>query len=856
MSQKQGWGGGKPTRGGWSCNRQGQGGWRGSSYRGGGKGRGRPTSWNRVPGGNNARSSRPLGVPSRQLVSDVDTFLPYKGWRLYFPDEVYSFASPTVSKVKIFERFFKQRLPSFDKDGIERNGCICIGYQELLQDEAVKNGLPDLGIELRDMPEKIISCLGLAIHQVLTEDLEGQAAVLQHQSNTDGDIEGSVLKPPSIIVSLPIIHARILHYEPVTQLKNIKASYCGRFSAVKGTVVRVGNIKPICTRMAFQCNHCGDVQVLTLPDGRYTLPTKCLVTECKGRSFTPKRSSPLTETVDWQMIKVQEMMTDDRREAGRIPRTIECELVNDLVDSCIPGDNVTINGVIKVSDAVERTGRHSKDKCMFLLYLHANSVTNTKSTKKSLAGVTASSSSSSDFTIKELYAIQEIQAQDDLFKLIVGSLCPAIYGHEMVKAGLLLGLFGGTQKFVNDKNRIPVRGNSHILVVGDPGLGKSQMLKAVANVAPRGVYVCGNTTSATGLTVTLSKESGTGDYALEAGALVLADQGCCCIDEFDKMSSQHQALLEAMEQQSISLAKAGIVCNLPARAAILAAANPVGGHYNKAKTVSENLKMGSALLSRFDLVFILVDKPDEQMDSMLSEHVMAMHAGRKRFSDGEWKTQQRTVNNNDDEAKRLYEAERLLSERLKYMRGETLDPIPVFLLRKYIAYARKYVHPKLSQDAATVLQNFYLELRKQHNGIDSIPITTRQLESLVRLAEARARLELREKVTGQDAADVVEMMKYSMIDTFSDEFGFMDFARSQHGSGMSTKSQAKKFIAVMNKLAERTCNNTFTVQQMRTLAKETNINVPDFENFISSLNNQNFLLKKGPRLYQLQTSNF
>ncbi|XP_033125054.1 DNA helicase MCM8-like, partial [Anneissia japonica] len=117
MSQKQGWGGGKPTRGGWSCNRQGQGGWRGSSYRGGGKGRGRPTSWNRVPGGNNARSSRPLGVPSRQLVSDVDTFLPYKGWRLYFPDEVYSFASPTVSKVKIFERFFKQRLPSYDKVG-------------------------------------------------------------------------------------------------------------------------------------------------------------------------------------------------------------------------------------------------------------------------------------------------------------------------------------------------------------------------------------------------------------------------------------------------------------------------------------------------------------------------------------------------------------------------------------------------------------------------------------------------------------------------------------------------------------------------------------------------------------------
>jgi DNA helicase MCM8 len=156
------------------------------------------------------------------------------------------------------------------------------------------------------------------------------------------------------------------------------------------------------------------------------------------------------------------------------------------------------------------------------------------------------------------------------------------------------------------------------------------MLQAAANIVPRGVYVCGNTTTTSGLTVTLSKDGASGDYALEAGALVLGDMGCCCIDEFDKMGSQHQALLEAMEQQSISIAKAGIVCSLPARTSILAAANPAGGHYNKAKTVAENLKMGSALLSRFDLVFILLDKPDEEMDMMLSEHVMALHAGKRR----------------------------------------------------------------------------------------------------------------------------------------------------------------------------------------------------------------------------------
>ncbi|KAK2192938.1 hypothetical protein NP493_20g08058 [Ridgeia piscesae] len=152
-----------------------------------------------------------------------------------------------------------------------------------------------------------------------------------------------------------------------------------------------------------------------------------------------------------------------------------------------------------------------------------------------------------EFSIKELYAIDEIHSEKKIFRLLVGSLCPTIYGHELVKAGLILGLFGGTHRFANDKNRIPVRGDPHILVVGDPGLGKSQMLQAVTHVAPRSVYVCGNTTTTSGLTVTLSKEAGAGgDYALEAGALVLADQGCCCIDEFDKMGTQHQALLEAM----------------------------------------------------------------------------------------------------------------------------------------------------------------------------------------------------------------------------------------------------------------------------------------------------------------------
>uniref|UniRef100_A0A6Q2YIF3 Minichromosome maintenance 8 n=1 Tax=Esox lucius TaxID=8010 RepID=A0A6Q2YIF3_ESOLU len=418
----------------------------------------------------------------------------------------------------------------------------------------------------------------------------------------------------------------------------------------------------------------------------------------------------------------------------------------------------------------------------------------------------------------------------------------------LVKAGLCLALFGGSQKHADDKNRIPVRGDPHILVVGDPGLGKSQMLQAVCNVAPRGIYVCGNTTSTSGLTVTLSREAGSGDYSLEAGALVLGDQGLCCIDEFDKLGQQQQALLEAMEQQTISLAKAGLVCSLPARTSVIAAANPVGGHYNRAKTVSENLKMGSALLSRFDVVFLLLDVPDESHDRKLSEHVMAVRSGKGGASSA-------MVTRDDIQSQHslLEPVETPLSDRLQVCPGEYVDPIPPSLLRKYVGYARRYVHPSLSASAAQTLQEFYLSLRSHTHAADATPITTRQLESLIRLTEARARLELRETATKSDAEDVVEIMKHSLADTFSDGSGGLDFERSVLGVGMSQRSAAKRFITALNMQAQRTHTVLYDLTELRCLAKDFNIQVSDFESFISSLNEQGYLLKKGHRQYQLQT---
>ncbi|XP_066025719.1 DNA helicase MCM8 isoform X1 [Pocillopora verrucosa] len=812
--------------------------WRGRGQRFRGRKSARGTSQTgRAQRGSDQGSSSPQ--VEHQRARQIQTSLtpcPFKKWNFYFPDIVYNPDSALATKVKAIMKFVESHAAQLSKDEIESKAAVMFDYMDLISDTELAESFPSFAGDLRDQPTEVLHSISLAVSQVL---LTVETAESPHGAP---------------LFDLPYIQARITNFEPAIPLKNLKSCYWGKFVAIHGTVIRVSNVKPLVKKMAFSCNLCSQTQVVHLTDGKYSIPTQCSSVDCRGKSFTPERSSPMTETIDWQTIKVQEIMDDDQRESGRIPRTVECELTADLVDSCVPGDMVTVTGIVKATGTEENRNKSNKDKCMFLLYLHVNAVNNNKGG----TGATEQTSGlAMEFSIKELYAIQEIQAQKNLFRLIVGSLCPSIYGHEMVKAGLVLGLFGGTQRYLNDKNRIPVRGNPHILVVGDPGLGKSQMLQAVSNVAPRGVYVCGNATSTSGLTVTLSKEGSSGDYSLEAGALVLGDQGCCCIDEFDKMGSQHQALLEAMEQQSISIAKAGVVCSLPARTSILAAANPVGGHYNKAKTVSENLKMGSALLSRFDLVFILLDKPDEEMDCMLSEHVMALHAGKKSaFGVVTARRRSREDSSSDeDEMRRQWEADKPLSERLKIGRNEEFDAIPSQLLRKYVGYARTYVHPKLTPAAAEVLQNFYLDLRQQHHSADSTPITTRQLESLIRLTQARARLEMREKASQQDAKDVVEIMKYSLLDTFSDDFGNLDFQRSQHGSGMSSRAQSKRFVAELSRISEREYNSLFTVEQMRRIAKDLRLQIRNFDDFVFSLNNQGFLLKKGPRVYQLQTSN-
>ncbi|KDP29072.1 hypothetical protein JCGZ_16461 [Jatropha curcas] len=663
---------------------------------------------------------------------------------------------------------------------------------------------------LEEKPKVALSCLGAAVHKVLSTKCEEN--ILQVGAK---------------------INIRLHNYpESMIALKNLKAAYIDKLVSVRGTVVKVSTVRPLV-----------------------------------------------------------ELLRSEDHEEGRVPRTVECELTEDLVDACIPGDVVTVTGIIRtINNYVDIGGGKLKGKNQgfYYLYLEGVSIKNSKSQSTSFdfqdSKSNARATELSDlfsFSPRDLEFIVKFSEEygSDIFRQIIQSICPSIYGHELVKAGITLALFGGVRKHSMDQNKVPVRGDIHVIIVGDPGLGKSQLLQAAAAVSPRGIYVCGNGTTNAGLTVAVVKDSMTSDYAFEAGAMVLADSGLCCIDEFDKMSAEHQALLEAMEQQCVSVAKAGMLASLSARTSVLAAANPAGGHYNRAKTVNENLKMSAALLSRFDLVFILLDNPDEVLDKRVSDHIMSLHAGYGEQAPAAKKL--RIASQNNGSIDMSVRSGSLISRlRLEPNKDADFAPLPGPLLRKYIAYARTYVFPRMSRPAAEILQKFYLRLRDHNTSADGTPITARQLESLVRLAEARARLELREEITAQDAMDseayvnallrvrstntdntytsndvkdVVEIMKESLYDKYVDEHGVVDFARS---GGMSQQKEAKRFLSALSKQSELQQKDTFSISEIYSLADRIGLRVPDIDTFVDNLNSVGYLLKKGPKTFQVLTSSY
>jgi replicative DNA helicase Mcm len=409
--------------------------------------------------------------------------------------------------------------------------------------------------------------------------------------------------------------------------------------------------------------------------------------------------------IDSQDTRIQERPED--LPPGQLPRWLDLKLFNrDLVDVARPGDHVSVVGIVRaVATTLPRAGRLRS----FNLHLETNSIDVQSKEAETLL-----------ITTEEEKKIQELAKDPWIHRKILHSIAPSIYGYEHIKEAIMYLLFGGVAKNLGD---ISIRGDMNILLVGDPGTAKSQLLQYVAKIAPRGLYTSGRGTTAAGLTAAVLREQA-GGMTLEAGALVLADKGVAAIDEMDKMRPEDRvAIHEAMEQGTVSIAKGGIVATLNARTAILGASNPALGRYDPYRTITENISLPVTILSRFDLIFVLRDVPKKDVDERMTEHILNLHR-----------------------------------------MGETSaePPIPPDLFRKYISYA-KNIKPRLSKEAGERLKDFYLAMRSASESEGTpIAITARQLESLVRVAEARARIDLRDSVLPEDAETAIAIMRRSL----------------------------------------------------------------------------------------------
>lgn len=497
---------------------------------------------------------------------------------------------------------------------------------------------------------------------------------------------------------------RVIELLEAAPLRKLGSEHIGKLVMVEGIVVRSTPVRPMAMRAAFKCRRCGELSFEDQAGQFLKAPFQCKNPECGSKGSFDFIQDEST-FIDSQDLRVQERPED--LPPGQLPRTLQVKLVgSEIVDVARPGDHVSIVGIVRVvAPSLPRVGKLRT----FRLHLDANSI--------EVLGKEPETALPSP---EEEEKILELAKDPWIHRKIINSIAPSIYGYEHIKEAIMYLLFGGSPKNLPD---ISIRGEINTLLIGDPGTAKSQLLQYVAKVAPRGLYTSGRGTTAAGLTAAVIREKG-GGMSLEAGALVLADKGIACIDEIDKMRPEDRvAIHEAMEQHTVSVAKGGIVATLNARTAILAAANPTFGRYVLHRPVTENISLPVTILSRFDLIFVLRDVPDKETDGKMAEHILEMH---KKGS------------------------------------SPTEPPIPMELLRKYVSYARG-IKPVLTPEALQRLKDFYLKMRAASESEGSpVAITARQLESLVRIAEARARATLRKEVSAEDAEAAIVIMKRSL----------------------------------------------------------------------------------------------
>ncbi|KAG6951789.1 hypothetical protein JG688_00013589 [Phytophthora aleatoria] len=659
-------------------------------------------------------------------------------------------------------QIFEKDDPTF-VSRIVRNGRRYIA----LFSDAVDENLPPPTRDISDSQD-VLDVLRISRAQELAQQRQTEDGENQTASNANA----AAIFPPVLMRRFEV------HLIPGVKLKavpirDVKAAKVGALVRIKGMVTRVSTVKPLLTVATYTCEACAYEVYQEVKARQFNPLTQCPSERCEtnktqGRLIMQTKASKFDK---YQEVKFQEL--PDQVPMGHIPRSLTVYLRGELTRTCEPGALVTICGVFLPLPYSPQ--RQMQMGLVTETYLEATDVLNHKKRYSAME--------SSEAMESAVLRLQE--GAENVYEVLSQSLAPEIYGHEDVKKALLLLLIGGVTKRMDEGMKL--RGDLNVLLMGDPGVAKSQLLKHIATVAPRGVYTTGKGSSGVGLTAAVVRDATTKEMTLEGGALVLADMGICCIDEFDKMEEgDRTAIHEVMEQQTVSIAKAGITTTLNARSSVLAAANPIYGRYNKKLSASQNINLPNALLSRFDLLFLLLDVANYEKDEALARHVTYVH----RFS---------------------------RNPEMKF------DPVRPEVLRYFIAIAKQY-QPSIPEDLCGYIVEAYVTLRQQDvndharerqqqqfrqqfgdGGANDAQtaMTARQLLSILRLSQALARLRFSTEVIRQDVDEAIRLVYVSKasLSEQDDANGTGNGGKTGAGSGAGSTDATSKIFRLVQEFA-------------------------------------------------------
>lgn len=550
-------------------------------------------------------------------------------------------------------------------------------------------------------------------------------------------------------------------------LRDLSSEYVSKLVTISGIVTAAGKPKAKATSVDLQCQNCKNKQQVACKPGLsgVTLPRRCELQQLEGAEPCPLDPFIVlpdsSKYIDQQILKLQESPEDIP--TGELPRNIMLVVDRNLVQRIVPGTRVTTIGIFSIMQAKQGSNENFAIRQPYIRVVGLEE------------DADGNSRTSPTFTLEEEQNFREFAAQPDCLNRLFSSIAPSIFGHPDIKRAISCLLFGGARKRLPDGTRI--RGDINVLMLGDPSTAKSQFLKFVEQTAPIAVYTSGKGSSAAGLTASVIRDPSSGEFYLEGGAMVLADGGVVCIDEFDKMRVEDRvAIHEAMEQQTISIAKAGITTVLNSRAAVLAAANPPSGRYDDLKSAQENIDIQTTMLSRFDLIFIVKDEKSFSRDLEIARHIVGVHR----------KATESNIMDSSEKAKDNF-------------------------LKRYVEFCKNKCSPRLTEAASQILQNEYVRIRQgareqsvQTKDAPAVPITVRQLEAIVRISESLAKMQLQLNVTESHVREAIRLFNVSTVDAAHS--GIVDsivFTPEQREEFTQIELQLKRRLAVGASMSEK-----------------------------------------------------